>query len=206
MYLRKRSSRRPAFRPRSLNLLCEALEPRIALSTFNVGTESELRSAILTAEGNSSSANTINLTASITLSDTSAGALEIPNSAGIAKNLVIQGASRFTTISASSSSWNTRIFEIAGTATASVTVVFKNLTIKGGRAHDGGSLGGNVALGGGILIDGGQVTLSHVAVTDNDASGAAGANGAAGAVGKAAGNGGNGGAARAAGFIWHPEN
>ena len=177
MYLCKRSSRRPAFRPRSLNLLCEALEPRIALSTFNVGTESDLRSAILTAEGNSSSANTINLTASITLSDTSAGALEIPNSAGIAKNLVIEGVSRFTTISASSS-WNTRIIEIAGTATASVTVVFKDLTIKGGRAHDGGALGGNAALGGGLLIDGGQVTLSRVTITDNDASGAMGANGA----------------------------
>ena len=65
-----------------------------------------------------------------------------------------------------------------------MTVVFKNLEIKGGRAHDGGSLGGNVALGGGFLIDGGQVTLSHAAVSGQRCHRSDGASGAAGAVGE----------------------
>ena len=107
--------------------MLEALEPRIALSTFNVVTESDLRNAINAAEGNSSSANTINLTGSITLSDTSAGALEVPTTAGIAKNLIIQGASQYNTVIGGSSSWNSRIIEITGTGAANVTVVFKNL-------------------------------------------------------------------------------
>ena len=80
---------------------------------------------------------------------------------------------------AGSSSWNTRIFEIAGAGGAGITVVFKDLEVTDGRAHDGGGLGGTVALGGGILIDGGQVTISNASITSNRASGASGANGAA---------------------------
>src|SRR5580692_1593338 len=118
MHVRKRSLRRLAFRRRYCKLMLETLEPRIALSTFNVATESDLRSAITAAEGNSSSVNTINLTASIALANTAAGAIEIPNSAAVAKNLVIQGASEYITVISGSSSWNTRIIEITGTATA----------------------------------------------------------------------------------------
>ena len=48
-----------------------------------------------------------------------------------------------------------------------LAVSFQNLTIKGGKAEDAGQLGGEAAVGGGILIDGGQVTLSHVNVSGN---------------------------------------
>jgi hypothetical protein len=51
----------------SLRIRLEQLEPRIVLSTFDVSTESELRAAIASAESNSSSDNTIDVTSSITL-------------------------------------------------------------------------------------------------------------------------------------------
>ena len=127
------------------------------------------------------------MTALITLTDTSAGELEIQNGTGTAKTLTIegQGSSPSAAVIAGSSSWNTRIFEIAGAAGAGTTVVFKDLEITDGRAHNGGGLGGAVALGGGILIDGGQVTISNASITGNHASGASGANGAAGGIGLA---------------------
>ena len=62
-------------RRRSHEVFLEFLETRIALSTFNVATESDLRNAIALAESNGSSINTINLTASVTLGDTTAGEL-----------------------------------------------------------------------------------------------------------------------------------
>ncbi len=92
-----------------------------------------------------------------------------------------QGKSASSTVisgvNTSTSKWNTRIFEIVGTGTAAMTVVFKDLEITGGNAKDGGVLEGNAALGGGILIDGGQVTLSNASVAGNTAAGASGAQG-----------------------------
>ena len=157
----------------SIRVNLERLEPRIALSTFNVASESSLRSAISAADSNSSNANTINVTSSITLTDASDGQLEIGNSTGTAKTLTIegQGAMPSDTVIAGSTTLNSRIFEIVGAGTAGVTVVFKDLEITKGRAHDGGILGGAAAVGGGILIDGGQVTLSNVSVMSNRASG-----------------------------------
>ena len=70
------------------------------------------------------------------------------------------------TIGASSSSWNDRILQIIG---GNLTVTFQNLTITGGHAVDGGVLGGDAALGGGLLIDGAQVALSNVSVNGNQA-------------------------------------
>ncbi len=137
---RRRHERRPLF--------LEGLESRIVLSTFNVATESALRAAITTADGNSSSANTINLTASITLTDTSAGELEIQNGTGTAKSLTIEGQGSFpsATVIAGSSSWHTRIFEISGAGGAGVTVLFKDLEITNGRALNGGGQGGEPRL------------------------------------------------------------
>jgi hypothetical protein len=196
------SSRRIARRRRSLGASLECLEPRIALSTFSVSNESELRAAIATADGNSDGNNTIDITASITLSDVAAGQLVIQDAASTPGTLTIegQGASPADTVIAGSSGWNTRIFEVVGTGTANVTVVFKDLAIKGGHAIDGGVLGGAVALGGGLLIDGGQVTLSQASVAGNAAQGAGGADGAA-VTGDEPGNpGGAGGGARGGGI------
>ena len=187
----------------SIRVILERLEPRIALSTFNnVASESSLRSAIGMADSNSASANTIIVTSSITLTDASDGQLEINNSTGTAKTLTIEGQGTMPsdTVIAGSTTLNSRVFEIVGTGTAGVTVVFKDLEITKGRAHDGGILGGAAALGGGILIDGGQVKLSNVSVTSNRASGAPGVNGAAATGAHAGGAGGNGGAARGGGI------
>ena len=145
MLLRRRSARAALRRERYRPLSLEGLESRIVLSTFNVATESAFRAAITTADSNNSGANTINVTASITLTDTSAGELEIQNGTGTAKTLTIegQGSSPQAAVIAGSSSWNTRIFEIAGAGGAGITVVFKDLEITGGRAHNGGGLGGD---------------------------------------------------------------
>ena len=185
MLLRRRSRCASLRREKHRPLHLEGLESRLVLSTFNVATEIALRADIMTADSNSSAANTINVTASITLTETTAGELEIQNATSTAKTLTIDGqaSSPSATVIAGSSSWNTRIFEIAGAGGAGVTVVFKDLEITGGRAHNGGGPAG--ALGGGILIDGGQVTISNASIIGNHASGATGVNGAAGGIGLA---------------------
>lgn len=65
-----------------------------------------------------------------------------------------------------------RVFQIAPGS----TVVFRNLTIKGGLATDDGtsSSSGTGAFGGGILMDGAKVTLDNVQLTRNNAEGADG--------------------------------
>ena len=68
----------------------------------------------------------------------------------------------------------TRVMEILSTPNASMTVVLQDLGIEHGNATDGGHLGSPDALGGGILVDGGQVTLSGVDVGNNQAVGADG--------------------------------
>ena len=128
---------------RSRPVFLEGLESRVVLSTFNVSTESALPAAITASDGNTSGANTINVTASITLTNTLAGELDIQNVTGTAKTLTIegQGSSPAATVIAGSASWNTRIFEVANALGAGTTVVFKDLAIKNGRAHNGGGLG-----------------------------------------------------------------
>ena len=63
-----------------------------------------------------------------------------------------------------------RVFQIAPGS----TVVFRNLTIKGGLATDDGTSsasGTGAAHGGGILMDGAKVTLDNVQLTGNNAKG-----------------------------------
>ena len=92
-----------------------------------------------------------------------------------------------------------RDFEIIGTS-ASVTnlsVFFQGLSqglvIEGGLATDDGGLPipTGTAVGGGLLVDGGNVTLRHVTLTDNEAKGGTGARGSTGAS-RTAGPGGPG--------------
>ena len=67
----------------------------------------------------------------------------IENATSTPKSLRIvgQGVSPTGTILSGSPTWNTRIFEVVGTGTASVSVIFSYLEIEDGRAHDGGALG-----------------------------------------------------------------
>jgi hypothetical protein len=80
----------------------------------------------------------------------------------------IQGAgAKVTTITANQID---RVFEVLGAG----NVIFKNLTITGGLATNSGSVGGPAALGGGLLNNGGTVTLDHVVVSGNQARATAG--------------------------------
>ena len=138
----------------------ERLEPRIALSTFQVATEEQLATRLpLRSTATPTTRSPSRPTSAVT--ETGEGLeLVIDNTTSMPKTLIISGQSLgppYTEI-AGSSSWNSRIFEIVGTGKASVNVLIKDLEITGGKAHDGGVLGGNTALGGGFLIDGGQVT------------------------------------------------
>ena len=149
------------------------------MSSLTLAQKAALRTAITLADQNVFAENVIELSGSITLTNASAGQLKIENDSGFAKTLTIEGqgsSSSDTVISGvdtPSAKWNTRIFEIE----PGVTVILKNLEVKGGHATDGGDLGGTAALGGGILIDGGQVTLSGAAVESNLAVGVPAASG-----------------------------
>ena len=144
---------------RSLRLILEWLEPRRAPAAnvfSNVADEVTLRQDIAAADSNGFADNTIDLSSSIALSDTTAGPLVIENATSIAKTLTIEAQGTGSVQILGSLGWDTRIFEIVGTGPASVSVLFKEVGITGGKVHDGGVLGGNAALGGGILIDGGR--------------------------------------------------
>ncbi len=118
------------------------------------------------------------------LNGTAASSLLIENTSGnpnLVKNITIQGAGPDSTIIVPSQpqGWAASIFEILGTPGAQVNVTIKGLTIAGGEATSGGVLGGKAAVGGGILIDGGDVALSQVALVHDYAIGNAGTVGAA---------------------------
>jgi hypothetical protein len=70
MLPRTRSARVALRHAKYRPLFLEGLESRVVLSTFNVDTEIALLAAISAADSNSSSTNTINVTASITPTDT----------------------------------------------------------------------------------------------------------------------------------------
>ena len=136
------------------------------------------QAAIAQAETDSSTVDVINLSAgAYSLTKAAGGTIVLQDMASgvVAKTLLIQGQGEAKTSIQGSIGGGFRDFEVIGTASAGVTVVFKNLTITSGTAVDGGPLGGAAAHGGGILLDGGNVTLSNAAVSGNVAAGAPGA-------------------------------
>ena len=91
-----------------------------------------------------------------------------------------------------------RDFDILGLNSSGfddLTVMFQNLTIAGGLARDNGGLviPTSSGVGGGVLMDGGLVTMSKVSFKDNKAEGGTGATGFLGAS-RTGGPGGPGGA------------
>jgi hypothetical protein len=92
---------------------------------------------------------------------------------------IIQGAGPSTLIDASQ--LHDRVFDIV---TPGTQVVFRDLVIQGGLAQDNGLDGVSAlstdALGGGLLNNGGTVTLDHVVLTNNVAQGGPGFRGANG--------------------------
>lgn len=161
-----RSRSRRFFRP-----FLEALEARRAPAVFSVSNGGELASAIYEADNNDDSENDITLAPGSYLAT---GGLVIQ--AGLQKSLTIVGHTPVgetpnVNIVADGSH---RVFEVNG------NVTFQNLTITGGVAKDSGVLGRDQALGGGLLIEGGQVTLTDVNIIGNTAHGSDGERGAAG--------------------------
>ena len=114
------------------------------------------------------------------------GEIVIKNTSSLpTKTLTIVGAGEASTIiQPSVYPWLDRVFEVVSSSGTSLSVTFQELTISGGNATGGGILGGNVALGGAMLIDGGTVRMTNVAVVGNEAQGAAGAAGKTGAAGR----------------------
>jgi len=163
-------------RPLRTRLLAEALEDRTAPATFsNIdptladGAPLSLRADITTANGNTDTMEIFTLDPG-TFTVSSPGDLQLT---GAGKTYVFEQASPgggTVTIDAASQH---RVFEVL----ANVTAMFEGLTITGGLAIDGGSLGGMSALGGGILNNSGNVTLQNVILSNNKALGAAGVNG-----------------------------
>jgi hypothetical protein len=127
-------------RRRGLCASLKTLESRIALTTYNVATETQLRAALTSADTNTSASNTINLTSSITLTDAVAGELSVSNTTGQDKTLTIDGTgtSPSQTVLSGSTTLNTGVLKIAGGSSGNVTVIISNLTITGGQAHGGG--------------------------------------------------------------------
>ena len=181
----------------------EPLECRRMLAVFNVtaaaadGAAGSLRAALVAAASNADASTTINLAAgTYTLTDSADGNLLVHNLAGGADQDIHHQRERASHDDHPGGRFLERSYlsnrECAG---AAVAVTMKNLSIEGGNAFTAGAVGGTAALGGGMLIDGGQVTLSHVGLSSNHASGYTGAAGAAGGLGGVGGTGGSGGRA-----------
>ena len=164
-------------KPRKTSLTVEGLEERCVPATFTPTTTVDsnnpgsLRYDINQANTNASTSNTIMLKAgtyNLTL-----GELQLDKSAG---SYIIDGAGAGKTIIQAKDA--ARVFEVDN-----CTVTFENLTIKGGMASDGGSLGGADALGGGILSASSYLTLNNVVVSGNTARGTNGSTVATGSGG-----------------------
>jgi hypothetical protein len=173
---------KPHAKPRRVPLRLEALEDRRVPAVFNPlpsapdGAPGSLRADIIAANSNGQD-NTIILQQGHYL-------LTLPNTAGqenaaatgdldltaVGHTITIQGAG--TDVTVVDAGGIDRVFQVSGN---SVSVVFRNLTITGGRAMDDGTAGAPSdtveSEGGGILNNGGTVTLDHVFLENNQAVG-----------------------------------
>ncbi len=131
----------------------EVLEDRLAPATFKVASSSELLAAISAASSNTDSSNTIRLQ---------------PGTYAVANQMIQAAPSKMLTIvgggAVLTANQQGRVFEI------NANVQFVNLTLTGGLVQ--GTLGGAVPQGGGLLIDGGTVTLTNAVVQGNTVMGA----------------------------------
>jgi hypothetical protein len=172
-------------------LAVEALEPRMAPAVFSPlastpdGSAGSLRADVILADANHHNntirlqAATYNLTLANTAGQDDSGQLGDLDLTGAGHTITFIGKGPNTVINANELD---RVFQVA----KGVTAIFSNVTITGGVAQDDGTAGvapGTTdALGGGILNQGGTVTLQSVVVTGNKALGTAGHNGEGGGI------------------------
>jgi hypothetical protein len=168
-------------RPYRTRLLLEPLEDRCVPMTFADGVlgSGSLRDAVLQFNADTrTDDDTIQLAAgtySLTIQNVgghheTAGLTGDLNLTQTSHHWIIQGAGPSTVFDASAV--QDRAFQIVNSGTQ---VVFRDLVIQGGLAQDDGSNGALAgttdAVGGGILNNGGNVTLDHMVVQNNVAWG-----------------------------------
>ena len=152
----------------------DVVSPRAGVSNYYpLPFDNSIRGAVLSADFDGSPASVITLSVSTLNYDISAGELPLFNAASGGKTISIVGQGASSSIV--DAGGTSRVFEIIGDS--SLSVVFQSLGIEVGDATDGGVLGLDAAVGGGVLIDGGQVAMSNVALMNNEAAGFSGSNG-----------------------------
>jgi hypothetical protein len=158
--------------------------------------DSSLRDDVAAANADSSNATDDLSMVYSTTYDLTTGQLVLQNTSNLS-NKVIQfiGQDELATTppSISGDGFN-RVFQIIGAnnGTANLSVLFQDLVIEDGLAN---GLLGNMPAGGGLLIEGGSVTLKNVTLEGNQAAGGTGSGGASGT----SPSGGPGGAGQAGG-------
>ncbi len=167
-----------------------------------------LPSAVLSADFDGSPTSLITLSISTLPYEANAGELPFFNGGGGPKTIDVVGQGAPNSVITGGG--NNRVAEVFGSS--ALNVAFRSLGIQGGYAATSGSVGVGAAgadpgFGGGLLIDGGVVTLSGVSMYNNVAAGSAGFNGSNGhsattdnPTGGNGGNGGNGGSAAGGGI------
>ncbi|MHB1556261.1 MAG: S53 family peptidase, partial [Isosphaeraceae bacterium] len=154
--------------------------PTSSLTLYPAPSFSSLTSALNSAAANTQATNiVIQLEAgTYQLSNTAAATLLIENTGtSSTKTITIRGAGENSTfiVPIIPQGWTSSIFTVVGTGTKGpVSVNIEGLTIENGLATNGGVTGKNAALGGAILIDGGNVMLSNVGLVNDRAVGRVG--------------------------------
>ena len=168
---------------------------------YPLPTDNQLSADVAAADANGSTSNVITLSPSTIPYAVTSGQMLIDNNLyPRTKALTILGQGE--TNSVITAEQLSRVFEVVGSP-SSLLVTMQGLTIKKGRTTDSGVLdSGNAALGGGLLIDGGTVALSDVAVLSNSATAATGSAGRGGTAGQPTGGPGGAGGAASGGGIY----
>lgn len=172
--------------PRYARLQVEPLEERLAPAIYYVSNgldagAGSLRQAILSANANPATSDTIRFRASVgSQIALTSGTLQITGPVTITG----PGASALTVVRSPLASTDFRIFTVDNNAVSAITVSISGLTISGGRSDDGGGVLNNENLtlrncvvtgnttvtfgcGGGILSTGGSVSVIGGTVSNN---------------------------------------